>query len=588
MTHISRPHVSSNEKPGSSVPGDASVRRRVRELAAEVAGSLPTAGIGGGESLDRATIERLGREVAERAGLCACMATFCAVAVGTAFWSRDFAATGFGRRLLLLPHCLRDMASCRATRRGGAVVCGRCMKCAIGRLTERAEQLGYQTLVAEGMPDLVRVLIGGGIDAMLGVACLDSLEESFVRVQNFGMPFAAVPLLRDGCSGTEVELEVVEEIMESRQDCETIIKPRLSRLLSEAGELFEPRRMEQLLRASGAAFAAPAGRDGGSVIDQTEKLALEWLGRAGKRFRPFITLAAYDALRRERAVSEGNGGASSAGGALQEEIPDFVRAVALAMEAFHKASLAHDDVEDDDLTRYGQPTLYADYGAPTAINVGDYLVGLGYRIVSGLAETLGAEVAGKIISCLSESHLQLCQGQGAELFMTGEAAADAAAGEVLKLYALKTAPAFTAAMLSGLLLAGGAADDASAIRRFCRHLGVGYQVLDDLEDWRESGEGRRGGDDFLGGRPTILLTFAVATGEGGRLRELLREKATLRVAEVVTEVREIFARCGAFDKARRLVDKCRQRAVEAMNEAASAELRRLMSHVLDLVMIGSV
>ncbi len=576
MTTAARPHVSSAERRHHQVPGQAEVRARVREIAAEVAATLPADAPPGREALERA-----GLEVAERAGLCQCMSAFCTVAVGTAFWAAHFAAVPYHRRLLLLPHCLRKRDSCTASYQAGVLQCGGCGGCAAEKLVQGARSLGYHVMMAEGMPDLVKVLLTEPIDAMLGVACLDSLEESFGRVQQFGLPFAAIPLLRDGCCDTELEFEVVEEIMNSRSATEAATLPGLSRLLRTACGLFEGRQLRQILQSSGAALgsSAPAG-----VLDQTEAIALEWLSRAGKRFRPFITLAAYEAVMKDRQTGEAAGDVPGVA-ADEVAIPESVKAVAVAMEAFHKASLAHDDVEDDDRLRYGQPTLYASYGAATAINAGDYLIGLGYRLVAGQAAALGAETAGAIIACLSESHLNLCQGQGAELLLTGDKAAEAAAGDVLKLYALKTAPAFTAAMLAGMLLAGESGDDAAAVRRFCRHMGVGYQVLDDLDDWQGNRAGADGpGDDFLGGRPTILLTFAVEAGHGQRLGELLEKRAELPATDVVKEVTAIYEQAGVFDKALRVVDKCRARAAEAMGEVKSLRLRQLMSRVLEMVM----
>ena len=94
-----------------------------------------------------------------------------------------------------------------------------------------------------------------------------------------------------------------------------------------------------------------------------ENIAYDWLAQGGKRSRPFITLAAYDALK-------GAPGTLSAEGC---DLPDGVRRTALAIEAFHKASLVHDDIEDDDTFRYGRETLHRQYGVGTAINVGDYL-----------------------------------------------------------------------------------------------------------------------------------------------------------------------------------------------------------------------
>ena len=87
----------------------------------------------------------------------------------------------------------------------------------------------------------------------------------------------------------------------------------------------------------------------------------------------------------------------------------------MSIETFHKASLVHDDIEDDDAFRYGEETLHRKYGTPTAINVGDYLIGLGYRLVSREAKALGAETVADILDRLADAHLRLSEGQGAEL-----------------------------------------------------------------------------------------------------------------------------------------------------------------------------
>ena len=57
---------------------------------------------------------------------------------------------------------------------------------------------------------------------------------------------------------------------------------------------------------------------------------------------------------------------------------------AIAVECFHKASLVHDDIQDKDEERYGQPTVHARYGEAMAINIGDLLLGEGYRLLASL------------------------------------------------------------------------------------------------------------------------------------------------------------------------------------------------------------
>ncbi|NDB05852.1 MAG: polyprenyl synthetase, partial [Acidimicrobiia bacterium] len=91
--------------------------------------------------------------------------------------------------------------------------------------------------------------------------------------------------------------------------------------------------------------------------------------------RPFICLAAYDAALADRIASGRQGPAADRASA---------RTAAVSIEIFHKASLVHDDIEDDDAMRYGRPTMHRVHGIPSAINAGDYLLGLGYRLIAGL------------------------------------------------------------------------------------------------------------------------------------------------------------------------------------------------------------
>ena len=90
-----------------------------------------------------------------------------------------------------------------------------------------------------------------------------------------------------------------------------------------------------------------------------ENISYDWLMQGGKRSRPFITLATYDALTGGKGTLSANG----------LDLSDSVKRSALAIETFHKASLVHDDIEDDDTFRYGQQTLHRKYGIGTAINV---------------------------------------------------------------------------------------------------------------------------------------------------------------------------------------------------------------------------
>src|SRR5690606_10329149 len=133
------------------------------------------------------------------------------------------------------------------------------------------------------------------------------------------------------------------------------------------------------------------------------------------------------------------------------------------------------------------------------INVGDYMIGLGYSLVSREAGSLGPAVVGDILQILSDAHVRLSEGQGAELLWRDARDKQLTSQDALAIYALKTSPAFEAALLSGLRCAGSVEDLSEPLGRFCEHLGIAFQILNDLKDWRGDRDNKLGaGLDTLG------------------------------------------------------------------------------------------
>ena len=170
------------------------------------------------------------------------------------------------------------------------------------------------------------------------------------------------------------------DMLHVRQDATSVIPRTYQHLQRRLGGMFQPDELERLVPRlrGGPRLAEVNGRGAGGLdpIAATEAIAYDFLAKGGKYSRPFITLAAYDALTGGHCTRPD--GADRA----RAYLSDAVRRAALSIESFHKASLVHDDIQDGDDFRYGQPTVHVEHGVPTAINVGDYLIGLGYRLVS--------------------------------------------------------------------------------------------------------------------------------------------------------------------------------------------------------------
>lgn len=124
-----------------------------------------------------------------------------------------FAAIPPGERLLLLPHCLRPSASCPGRPSKEGFICPPDCKlsCAIGALRREAQRLGYKGVcVAPGGALALRFVRELAPKAILAIACHKELLEGKEAVEELPAPHPIIlplPLLRDGCVDTEVDLK---------------------------------------------------------------------------------------------------------------------------------------------------------------------------------------------------------------------------------------------------------------------------------------------------------------------------------------------------------------------------------------------
>jgi geranylgeranyl pyrophosphate synthase len=560
------------------VPETRAAREALRLRCKEVADKLDKS-----RPLSKDEMEALARRTLEAAGLPEGYVGWTMVMLASEFWRDQVAAVPPSRRLFLLPHCLKHAEGCPADYDDFGLDCKKCGACSIADFRGVAEQLGYKVLVAEGSPIVLKIIVSGYVDAIVGVACLNVLEKAIDKILLSGIPCLAVPLLSSDCRNTSVDEEWVHEAIQSKPSAPVASTRSYVHLLRTASKMFEPAELDRLApRLRGGPRLAEVNGKGAAALDPiaaTEAIAHDFLAKGGKYSRPFITLAVHDALTGGKATEAG-------GEAHLRTVSDSVRRAALAIEIFHKASLVHDDIQDDDAFRYGDDTVHRRYGVPTAINVGDYLIGLGYRSVSRDAAALGPDTAADILDRLADAHLRLSEGQGAELMWRDSPSKRLSPIDALKIYALKTAPAFEAALYSGARLAGDAEKYREPFAQFARHLGVAFQILNDLGDWQGDQHNKlAAGGDILGGRPTVLWALALETLDEQHRAELEQLPADPRPAAWrVDRVRQLYDQAGVFDKAQRLVDKYRERAEAVADELEPEELRRLMYYLIDTVL----
>jgi len=372
---------------------------------------------------------------------------FVMVCCGNAIWRPVVGATPFNRRIFLLPQCLRNGLLCQAQQDELGLLCSECGNCSISGFLREAENLGYVALVTEGTTITTRLIESGKVDAVIGVGCMEVLQKMFAAVSKYSIPSIGIPLITCGCVDTKADADwIKQEIYNYREDV-SIKLLNLNYLRNKTSSIFGE---EQLIRILG------------TPKSKTETIAFESLLSGGQRLRPFLAVLVYEAY-------------------ADEPDPVVLNMLALSVECFHKASLIHDDIEDNDDIRYGKETIHTRYGTPVAINTGDYLIGEGYRLIS--ESTLTPELIREGIKIVSHGHRSLTIGQGAELISI-RSKEILSLGEMLDLFDNKTAAAFKVSFLLGAAIGGASNGTIEILERFSHFIGVAYQIKDDFSDYQ--------------------------------------------------------------------------------------------------------
>lgn len=467
---------------------------------------------------------------------------YAVVLVNNESWRDALAAVPFERRLLLMPKCLREENRCPAPFDEFGLLCKQCGLCSIQDFQAEAERLGYAVLVAEGSALVMAMIQTGRIEAIVGVSCLPVLEKTFPHVQAAAIPAVAVPLLQDDCIDTTIDVDWVWDYIHLEA------ADRSRRL--DLGGLHDAVKSWFERPALDAVLGPPQGH--------AEEVARDWLAVGGRRWRPFLAAAVHAALRPDA----GDASASA------------IRRIAIAVECFHKASLVHDDIEDGDLERYGEPTLCGAHGVPIALNVGDVLIGEGYRLLaeSGLDP---ARVRDAVREAAAAQRL-LCRGQGAELAWSRDPG-PLSSRQVLEIFRLKTAPAFDVALQLGAIAAGRADECAAVLRAYSDAVGVAYQIKDDLADLLDDAGLVRD----AASRPSVVIALGAERARGDD-RVFLAGLAAGRPDPAFTaeQLRAAIDAAKADEKAALLLEAYKEQAVRALDGLADATLKGLLRRIV--------
>lgn len=250
-------------------------------------------------------------------------------------------------------------------------------------------------------------------------------------------------------------------------------------------------------------------------------------GHSGKRLRPM--LVAYSGWRGEDA-------------AITEPM---VRLGAI-IELVHLATLVHDDILDDADTRHRQETAARKFGPAAAVLVGDVLFSHALKLAAEFPTT-------EFCRGVARATSRVCAGEIAQTYQRGEV--NYSRDFYYRVIQLKTAELFELACALGARIAGYPEAFSEAAGSFGRHLGIAYQIFDDLVDLYadESMIGKTLGTDLEKGKftlPLLLLLEKVSPEERDELLRRFKEGDPQVVGDFSSRLRDfpIFDEVvGAFE-----------------------------------------
>lgn len=214
----------------------------------------------------------------------------------------------------------------------------------------------------------------------------------------------------------------------------------------------------------------------------------------GKRVRPLVTVLA--------------------GRACGSRGPQLA-ATAAIVEFVHTATLLHDDVVDGSALRRGHETANAVWGNQTSVLVGDYLYSRAFEMMVDLNIM-------RVMDVMASATNKIAEGEVLQLMNANDP--DTTEERYLEVIYRKTAKLFEAGTQIAAIVANTNEAHEQALKHYGRHLGMAFQLVDDVLDYRANREelGKNLGDDLAEGKPTLPLIHALKHGNP-KQQQLIRE-----------------------------------------------------------------
>jgi len=280
-----------------------------------------------------------------------------------------------------------------------------------------------------------------------------------------------------------------------------------------------------------------------------------FLALGGKRIRPTLTLL---------------------GAELFETNKEEVISQALAIEIFHNFTLVHDDIMDDAPLRRNQTSVHEKWNENVGILTGDIMLIKAFQLLSEVDN----ERLPLVLELFNKTAIEVCEGQQHD--MDFEMRNDVSIHEYIEMIRLKTSVLLGCALKMGAIIAGASEKDQNAIYAFGQHVGIAFQIQDDILDLYADPEkfGKQVGGDVIANKKTILHLTAIskATKEQMEFSKQLQNENNIELK--VSRTKELFDHLGVKEDCKERMQMHYTQAKQALAKIDVPDDRK--KHLLEL------
>ncbi|HQQ63319.1 MAG TPA: polyprenyl synthetase family protein [Pseudomonadales bacterium] len=281
-----------------------------------------------------------------------------------------------------------------------------------------------------------------------------------------------------------------------------------------------------------------------SQVDLVENIGHYIVEGGGKRLRPLLVLLVAKCLGYDSR--------------------DHV-SMATIVEFIHTATLLHDDVVDISAMRRGRPTANTAFGNASSVLVGDFLYSRAFQMLVELGDM-------RIMRVMADTTNIIAEGEVLQLVNAGDATTNES--RYRRVISCKTAKLFEAAAHCGALIAKGHEDVCLAMAEYGHHLGMAFQLIDDVLDYSgDSTElGKNIGDDLAEGKPTLPLIYTLLHGDENA-RNLVKHAIENKDASELTRIVTIVKENGALQYTEQLAQQEIESAISCLDRLPPSRYR---------------